>query len=113
MLAMSSENRNREPESVNLILEYYLNVTILFLLIFFGGSAIFQKIGQHSETRAIHGRYVFGWMIGSYVFVALLGPFVLGVDTIHGAIGIPMFAMLAGWLMGTIHGGIVLFVRRE
>ena len=73
------------------------------------GHFLLGAIGEGSVARRVHGRYVYRWAV---VGVAASGPLLPFADPDVGAFfGWPMFCLLAGWLVGTIHGGLVLGVR--
>jgi hypothetical protein len=89
-------------------LGYHTAFTVLFFLL---GRAIRRAIGAKSEARRIHGRYVFWWSVGAFAIAGPLGPLVAGADAPNGAMGFAMFCFLGGWLVGCIHGAVVLAVQ--
>lgn len=91
-------------------LGYHAGATVIF---FFVGRALRRNIGAKSEGRRIHGRYVFWWAIGAFAVGGAVGPLLVRGDLPNGGTGIAMFCMLAGWLVGTLHGAVVLALRRS
>ncbi len=86
--------------------------TILTVVVFFVGRALRRGISAGSEARRTHGRYVFWWTVGAF---AVGGPLALltGAELPFGAAGMAYFCMLGGWLVGMVHGAVVLVLRRE
>jgi hypothetical protein len=93
-------------------LSFLIDHAIMTLVVFAIGHALWRGIGASSEVRRSHGRYVLGWCVGGYFLGGLLGPFVAGAETPTGATGFAGFCLLAGWVIGTLHGAVALAVRR-
>ena len=64
-------------------------------------------IGRGSEGRRTHGAFVFWWAIGCYFLGWFIGP-LAGADSANGLSGFAGLSLLAGWLVGTLHGAAVL-----
>ena len=93
-------------------LSFLVNHTIMIVIVFVVGRALQWGIGAGSEKRLTHGRYVLWWSVGSF---AVGGPLALltSADLPFGAAGFANFCLLAGWLIGMLHGAVVLAVRRS
>ncbi len=91
---------------MNPLSEYLLNHVIVTAMFFGVGKLMQRFIGAKSELRREHGRYVFWWMIGSFGLGGVVGAFV--GDIPNGAGGVAMFCMLCGWVIGMIHGGLMI-----
>lgn len=76
---------------------------------FWIGRSLRRSIGAKSEAKRIHGRYVFWWAVAAYVVGGAFAPLFAGFS--NGALGLANFFLLAGWLVGTIHGAVVLARR--
>lgn len=77
------------------------------------GFGCLQAIGRTSLQRRRHGRYVLGWMVFGSIAAGLVG--VMYLDGIRyypfeADVGAAGFGLLAGWLVGMIHGGLVLWL---
>ncbi len=70
-----------------------------------------RAIGRGSETRRVHGEFVFWWAVGRSVAAWFLGPWAEASQ--RGLFGLANFGLLAGWLVGTTHGAVVLLWRRH
>ena len=90
---------------------FLVNHAVLTVIVFVIGLALQRGIGAGSEKRRTHGRYVFWWSVGGF---AIGGPLALltKADLPLGAAGLANFCLLAGWLVGMVHGAVVLAVRR-
>jgi len=78
------------------------------------GLALLYAIGRSSPQRRRHGKYVVAWMVIGWIAAGLVGVSYLdGVRYYpnEADIGAAGFGMLAGWLVGMIHGGLVLWLR--
>lgn len=76
------------------------------------GVAILHVIGHSSPKRFHHGKFVLGWMVAGVLiggFCAI--PFLDGVKywPNEADLGGAFFGLLAGWILGTIHGGIAVW----
>ena len=91
--------------------EFLFNHAFVTIVVFVIGRALQRGIGAGSETRRIHGKYVLWWSVGGF---AIGGPLALitRADLPLGAAGFACFCLLAGWLIGTLHGAVVLARRR-
>ena len=89
--------------------EYYQSLAIGTLFVFWIGRSLRRSIGAKSEAKRIHGRYVFWWSVGAYAVGGAFAPLIAGYSM--GAFGLANFCLLAGWLVGTTHGAIVLARR--
>jgi hypothetical protein len=90
-----------------------VGAAVVFLLV---GLALLYVIGRSSPKRRRHGTYVVVWMIGGWLAAGLASlPFLDGVRYWPGEadVGAAGFGMLAGWVVGMIHGGLVLWLRPE
>ena len=92
-------------------LSYVVQHSVMTAIVYAVGRALRQGIGAESEARRIHGRYVFWWAVGAFALGGLLGPLLGGADTTTGAGVFAMFCMLCGWLVGSVHGAVVLAAR--
>ena len=83
---------------------------IMWLLI---GLVLLYFIGRSSPSRRRHGAYVLAWMIAGWFLAGLAAvPYVDGVRYWPGEadLGAAGFGMLAGWVVGMIHGALVLWL---
>jgi len=83
---------------------------IVWLLI---GLVLLYFIGRSSPWRRRHGTYVLAWMIAGWFLAGLAAvPYVDGVRYWPGEadLGAAGFGMLAGWIVGMIHGALVLWL---
>ena len=90
-----------------------VGAAVVFLLV---GLALLYLIGRSSPTRRRHGTYVVVWMIAGWLAAGLASlPFLDGVRYWPGEadIGAAGFGMLAGWVVGMIHGSLVLWLWPE
>lgn len=86
---------------------------VVFLLV---GLVLLYLIGRSSPTRRRHGVYVVVWMIAGWLAAGLASvPYLDGVRYWPGEadLGAAGFGMLAGWVIGMIHGGLVLWLWPE
>ena len=86
-------------------------IIVVIAIVFAVGWQLKRAIGRGSETRRIHGEYVFWWTTGGYAagwLIALL----ISVDNEGGMSGAAGFCLLIGWMIGMVHGGLVLATRR-
>src|SRR4051812_4371891 len=75
--------------------------------------SLWRSIGKGSASRRVHGRYVLLWTVTGWVFGGTIAPHLFHPDLPFGAIGLAGFCLLAGWLIGMVHGAIVLLLRRS
>ena len=90
-----------------------VGAAVVFLLV---GLALLHLIGRSSPKRRRHGTYVVVWMIAGWLAAGLASlPFLDGVRYWPGEadLGAAGFGMLAGWVVGMIHGGLVLWLWPE
>ncbi|MBX3400358.1 MAG: hypothetical protein KF873_16620 [Gemmataceae bacterium] len=92
-------------------LSYLKTHALACVLVFFIGRSLRRAIGAESEKRRIHGRYVFWWAFGTFAIGGPLGPLLFKVELGFGSDGFGWFCLLLGWLIGMIHGAIVLAFR--
>ena len=100
-----------ELSTMHTYTEYLLNHAIMTAIFFGIGKLMQRSIGAKSEARRTHGRYVFRWMIGSFGLGGALAP--LFADGPYGPGGFAMFCMLCGWVIGMIHGGLMILFKPE
>ncbi len=81
-------------------------------IVFVAGWFIKRGVGRRSEARRVHGEFVYWWAAGGYLAGGLLSP-LTGADGPMGMAGTAGFSLLAGWLVGTVHGALVLLWRRS
>jgi hypothetical protein len=81
-------------------------------VVFVVGSILRRHIGRKSPSRRLHGKFVFWWALGGYFVGGLLFWNTDEEVETFEATGTALFGMLAGWLIGTLHGAIVLLIRR-
>ena len=93
-------------------LSYLQAHALACVIVYFVGRSLRWAIGAESERRRIHGRYVFWWTFGTFAIGGPLGPLVFKVEMLFGAAGFGWFCLLVGWLIGMIHGAIVLAFRK-
>ena len=86
--------------------------------VFVTARTLLRGIGRTSESRRTHGRYVLAWSVAGFAdgpVAALLVfedqprggfPATLFASWVFG-----MLSLLAGWLAGTVHGGLALAWR--
>lgn len=82
------------------------------------GYALQRKIGGKSTIRRVHGRYIFSWCVAGSVLGAAMGVLLLDnkywrfrfTELYPGTVG---FGLLAGWLIGSMHGLIALMMSRR
>lgn len=96
---------------MNLYLSFLRDHLVMSAIFLAVGRALQRVIADGSERRRIHGRYVLAWAIGGYVVGGVVAPF-MGADMPLGASGCAGFCLLAGWLIGTLHGAAALTLRR-
>lgn len=93
-------------------LEGLTSIAIVTGVVYLVGRALFEGIGRGSSARRLHGRYVLWGCVGGYFVGGAVSPFLLRADTHTGMGGAAGFGLLAGWLVGTVAGGLVLAARR-
>ena len=97
---------------MNAYLSYLPDHAVQTAVVFAVGHVLRRRIGAESEARRVSGRYVFWWAVGAFAVGGPLGPVVATADPPYGAAGFAMLCLLGGWLVGTLHGAVVLAVRR-
>ena len=98
---------------MNTYLEYLLNHAIMTAIFFGVGKLMQRSIGAKSEARREHGRYVFWWMIGSFGIGGAIGAFVAPDGPGPGATGFAGIWLLCGWVIGMVHGGLMIVFKPE
>jgi heme/copper-type cytochrome/quinol oxidase subunit 2 len=108
--------------SVTHLIEPVIAFGLLTWLIVWGGWRWKEAIGKDSPKRRRHGQFVYIWMISGWitgvVWGLLLGVWGLLVMNSHNPIANSMALMawmglLLGWVVGMIHGAIVVFVESK
>jgi hypothetical protein len=94
------------------LLTYIWQHAVFTCLLFFVGRRLQRWIGAESESRRIHGQYVFWWSLAGFSLGGPILVFLLRADE-SGTMGADMFGFLGGWLVGTINGAAVLLMRRR
>jgi hypothetical protein len=77
------------------------------------GLALLYFIGRSSPPRRRHGAYVLAWMVAGWLIAGLASvPYLDGVKYYPGEadVGAAGFGMLAGWVVGMIHGALVIWL---
>ncbi len=75
-----------------------------------GLGRLIMRAAADTPAQRVHGLFVYWWMVAG---TAVSGPLLPFAGPDPGAIpGWAMFCMLVGWLIGTIHGWLVLLWRR-
>lgn len=77
-------------------------------LILWIGLGLLRAIGKSSPARLRHGRFVLGWMLAGWVLGGAYGLYIRIEDRYF--VAAPAFGLLCGWVVGMIHGGIVLAI---
>lgn len=75
------------------------------------GLALLRPIGRSSPARRRHGKYVLGWMLAGWLGGAGYGVCIIDNQSFYANmadVSMAAFGMLLGWVVGMIHGGIVL-----
>jgi len=90
------------------LFEFHEQHAILSVVVAIIGYALWRMIGKDSLRRRLHGKYVLFWTVGGFVSGGVIAPYVMKGDLPNGAMGGCWFLMLAGWLLGMIHGAIAL-----
>ena len=91
---------------------------VMTVAVFVTARALLRGIGRTSESRRVHGRYVLVWSVMGYA-VGPVAALVVFEDQPRGGIPTALFtswvfgmlSLLAGWLVGTVHGGLALAWR--
>ena len=87
---------------------FLITLAILAAILFTIGRALAGKIGIASERRRVHGLFVLWWSLSGFVLGGVSAPLISDPIAYGGMAG---FGLLVGWLIGTIHGGLVLAYR--
>ena len=64
--------------------------------------------------RRLHGRFVLGWMIAGWAVGGCVGVILLDNKRYflgETDVGLAGTGLLAGWIVGMIHGGVVVWWR--
>jgi hypothetical protein len=88
-------------------------LVVIGALMFGVGLVLLRGIGQSSPGRRRHGKFVFGWMLGGWLVGTALGVCMIDNQSYHrneADVGMAGFGLLMGWLVGMIHGGVVLIM---
>ena len=72
------------------------------------GRWLLDRVGGGSTARRAHGRFVLWGAVGGYVLGGLLSPLLAGTYTPVGVWACGGFGLLAGWLVGTLLGGVAV-----
>lgn len=89
-------------------------ILLLFAgLVLWVGLLLLRAIGRSSPARYRHGKFVLAWMVGGWLVGAAIGVWIIDNDHYYpneADAGMAGFGLLVGWVVGTIHGVIVLAV---
>lgn len=94
-------------------LSYLKTHALACVIVFFVARSLRKSIGAESKRRRTHGRYVFWWTFGAFAIGGPLGPLVTTADLPNGAAGFAWFCLILGWVIGSIHGAIVLALWKD
>ena len=75
------------------------------------GLALLRAIGRSSAARRRHGWFVLGWMLAGFLIGGAYGVCLIDNNVYYPGeadFGMAWFGMLLGWVVGIIHGGVVL-----
>ena len=92
--------------------DYYLMHAVLSTGYFFAGRWMALRIRVGSEGRRVHGVFVFWWTWLGFTLGGIIAPLAGWGSGPMGWNGMAGFSLLAGWVIGMLHGGLVLAVRR-
>lgn len=93
------------------------SVLLLFAgLVLWVGLVLLRAIGKSSAARRRHGKFVLGWMLAGWLAGAAVGVCIIDNARYYPGeadAGLAWFGLLIGWVVGMVHGGIVLAVCPE
>ena len=98
------------------LLDRFQQAGILLLcagLVLWIGLVLLRAISKSSPARRRHGRFVLGWMLAGWLVGAAIGVCIIDNDRYfpyEADVGMAGFGLLIGWVVGMIHGCIVLAV---
>ena len=75
------------------------------------GLQLLRAIGRSSPARRRHGRFVLGWMLAGWLIGGAVGVWMIaycGGYPGEADAGMAGFGLLIGWVVGMVHGGVVL-----
>lgn len=110
MLALYDELHGPITFTVRLFLAG--RILCIACLLIIAGLGLLHVIGRKSQSRHRHGVYVLAWMSAGWLIAGLAAvPYLDGVRYWPGEadLGAACFGMLAGWVIGSIHGSLVLW----
>jgi hypothetical protein len=82
-------------------------------LILWIGFSLLRAIGKSSPARRRRGKFVLAWLVGGWLVGSAIGVCVIDNQNYYrneADTGIAGFGLLIGWVVGMIHGGIMLAV---
>jgi hypothetical protein len=79
------------------------------------GVLLLRWIGRNSPSRKQHGRYVLGWMVLGWVAGGCAGLWIIESVADYSLVdfGYAGFGLLAGWVVGMVHGGVALLLTKR
>jgi len=89
------------------------SLLLILLLIVAVGLWLLSRISR-SPARLLHGRFVLCWTIAGWIIGSCVGVSLLNNQQYRPAeadVGFAGLGLLAGWLLGSIHGGIIVWLR--
>jgi hypothetical protein len=92
------------------------SLLVLLIIIVAAGLLLLARTGRSSPARLILGRYILGWMIAGWVVGGCIGVSLLDNQQYRPAeadVGFAGFGLLAGWLVGSVHGALVVWRRKR
>jgi len=94
-------------------LAFHKEHAIISVIVAVVGYTLWRRIGTDSPARRYHGRYVLVWTVAGFVFGGTIGPYLFHPDLPFGAIGLTGFCLLAGWMVGMVHGLLMLSYQKR
>jgi hypothetical protein len=88
----------------------------VLLLVGVVGYALLRVVGKGSVRRKVQGTYVFGWMLVGWIVGGAVGEAILDGRAyliVEADVGCAGLGMLVGWVVGMIHGGVVVWRARR
>ena len=88
------------------------SLLLILIIIVASGLGLLSRIGRSSPARLVHGRYVLRWAVAGWVVGSCAGVGLLNNQQYRPAeadIGLAGLGLLAGCLMGSVHGGVVVW----
>ena len=84
-------------------------------IIIFVGVLLLRWIGRNSPSRKRHGRYVLGWMVLGFLAGGCAGLWIINEAVDYGLadFGLAGFGLLAGWVVGMVHGGVAVLLTKR